>query len=277
MEDARAPCAVCLCLGQPISVCGNGHVICGECVVDYLCFSLNIAVKKHVACPVCPFLYRTASLVETAVMWSRPAYETVSCPSGLVREENRILELLTKAAIEGAMDSHAEMTMRTRLEDALTMRCPVCMSCWDSFDGCIALTCSSCHSQFCALCLTICEDDVHAHCLRKHGGLFIRGDIAAYHVSHKEEAIAGVLASLPESSADMLLFETCADLLKLIGINTKKVCARVRAIRGWEGANRGDLRKKKVRVCLTTTSSGVRMNGRRRRENAAQMHALHAV
>ena len=58
-----------------------------------------------------------------------------------------------------------------KLTDDLNLKCPRCNAVFHDYDGCNALTCSSCRAAFCAVCLKDCGIDAHA-CARGHGDLF---------------------------------------------------------------------------------------------------------
>ncbi|CAB9496339.1 Zinc finger C-x8-C-x5-C-x3-H type (and similar) [Seminavis robusta] len=49
------------------------------------------------------------------------------------------------------------------VEEILTLKCPRCKQAFLDFEGCFALTCSSCRCAFCGWCLQDCGKDAHAH------------------------------------------------------------------------------------------------------------------
>lgn len=49
------------------------------------------------------------------------------------------------------------------IEEVLTLRCPRCKQAFLDFDGCFALSCSSCPCGFCGWCLSDCGSDAHEH------------------------------------------------------------------------------------------------------------------
>lgn len=51
------------------------------------------------------------------------------------------------------------------VEEILTLKCPRCSCAFLDFDGCFALTCSSCKCGFCGWCLNDCGRDAHPHVL----------------------------------------------------------------------------------------------------------------
>jgi hypothetical protein len=70
-------------------------------------------------------------------------------------------------------DRQAHDTRKHIVDTILTLKCPRCSTAFADFDGCFALTCSSCTCGFCAWCLKDCETDAHAcaaKCGAKYGG-----------------------------------------------------------------------------------------------------------
>ena len=57
------------------------------------------------------------------------------------------------------------LAVRKQLEEAMDLRCPKCRKVFSHFTGCAALTCAyaGCGANFCALCLSDCGGDAHAH------------------------------------------------------------------------------------------------------------------
>ena len=63
------------------------------------------------------------------------------------------------------------------IAELITIKCPTCLAPFGAFDACCSLTCTSCGSVFCALCL---------------GGPFANDDIAHAHVAECEERPDGM-------------------------------------------------------------------------------------
>ena len=99
----------------------------------------------------------------------------------------------TETLDEGEVDTPE--SIQPKLHEALNLSCPSCgVFCDPDPDGCIAMTCSSCHVAFCWLCFQACGRDAHPHCREVHGGYFpSRSDINRWHRRLRWRQVDGVL------------------------------------------------------------------------------------
>ena len=72
--------------------------------------------------------------------------------------EPEIKEIVHRRAAETKLDA-----ARHHIHEILTLKCPRCNQAYFDFDGCAALTCSSCGTCFCAWCGDDAGRDGHNH------------------------------------------------------------------------------------------------------------------
>lgn len=81
------------------------------------------------------------------------------------------------------------------IQDAVfNLSCPRCKKAFYEFDGCAAVTCSSCKAGFCGLCLADCGVDAHSHVLKcvknREKRIYVTADTRnAAHVEMRNEKL----------------------------------------------------------------------------------------
>jgi hypothetical protein len=86
-------------------------------------------------------------------------------------------------------------SLQPELHEALNLSCPFCgVFCDPNPDGCIAMTCSSCHVAFCWMCFQPCGHNAHPHCREEHGGYFpSRSELNQWHRKLRWRQVDGLL------------------------------------------------------------------------------------
>ncbi|XP_037047411.1 uncharacterized protein LOC119082138 isoform X2 [Bradysia coprophila] len=65
--------------------------------------------------------------------------------------------------IQNGVSNLVHKHVRAIQETVLNLSCPKCNTAFYEFDGCVAVTCSTCKAGFCGLCLANCGSDAHSH------------------------------------------------------------------------------------------------------------------
>ena len=172
----RALCLICLEEVNTLRglVCPVGHLICSACLQRYICSLAGSAkLRSSIGALDClgahqqPFSFGR-SMVEPHLLGDalRLYLETMETPETSETPET------TETPGEGEVQCTPE-SIQPELHEALNLSCPSCgVFCDPDPDGCIAMTCSSCHVAFCWLCFQACGHDAHPHCREEHGGFF---------------------------------------------------------------------------------------------------------
>ena len=172
----RALCLICLEEVNTLRglVCPVGHLICSACLQRYICSLAGSAkLRSSNGALDClgahqqPFSFGR-SMVEPHLFGDalRLYLETMETPETSETPET------TEMPGEGEVQCTPE-SIQPELHEALNLSCPSCgVFCDPDPDGCIAMTCSSCHVAFCWLCFQACGHDAHPHCREEHGGFF---------------------------------------------------------------------------------------------------------
>eukprot|EP00960_Hanusia_phi_P028058 747184-Hanusia_phi.AAC.2 len=162
----------------------NLHFLCSDCLnheVIEQCSPNNAANFDNsalfVRCRQCQD-FTIFDLKEGAQHLSAETFEAyLKAREGvLVREALFEQDLMHQETLRALQDSETSKVSKLRqrvVEDILTLKCPRCSMAFVDFDGCCALTCSSCRCGFCALCLQDCGEDAHQHvasCRLNHTG-----------------------------------------------------------------------------------------------------------
>lgn len=75
------------------------------------------------------------------------------------------------------------------------------------FQGCFALTCSKCHTGFCAWCLANCGRDAHSHvarCVENKNGRDVFGSIEQFNNHHNNRRRLEVIKILRAKSEKVI-------------------------------------------------------------------------
>jgi len=182
----RALCLICLEEVNTLRglVCPVGHLICSACLQRYICSLAGSAkLRSSNGALDClgahqqPFSFGR-SMVEPHLFGDalRLYLETMETPETSETPET------TETPGEGEVQCTPE-SIQPELHEALNLSCPSCgVFCDPDPDGCIAMTCSSCHVAFCWLCFQACGHDAHPHCREEHGGFFpSKHDVYQWH------------------------------------------------------------------------------------------------
>jgi ankyrin repeat protein len=172
----RALCLICLEEVNTLRglVCPVGHLICSACLQRYICSLAGSAkLRSSNGALDCLGAHQQSfsfsrSMVEPHLFGDalRLYLETMETPETSETPET------TETPGEGEVQCTPE-SIQPELHEALNLSCPSCgVFCDPDPDGCIAMTCSSCHVAFCWLCFQACGHDAHPHCREEHGGFF---------------------------------------------------------------------------------------------------------
>ena len=189
--EAAATRALCLICLEEVSTrrglaCPEGHLICSACLQVYICSLAGLAkLRSSNGALDClgehqqPFSF-CRSMVEPLLFGDglRLYLETMET---------------TEAPDEGEINTPE--SIQPELHKALNLSCPSCgVFCDPDPDGCIAMSCSSCHVAFCWLCFQACGSDAHPHCHMEHGGYFPpRSDVDRWNRRLRWRLVDGVL------------------------------------------------------------------------------------
>ena len=144
-----------------LQVDGDGNLRCpdGDCSTVFHMHQ----VANHVGAGQQEEVF--ASLVELR----NAAVLKEALPAALQIERERLTAEFQRIQAIADMDERKAAALRMEvLDDILTLKCPAqnCRQAFHDYDGCAALTCSSCKTGFCAYCLDNCGSDAHAHVAR---------------------------------------------------------------------------------------------------------------
>lgn len=161
----------------------------------------------------------TSSVQEVAVALAdnEAAYATfrraqdAALEAALTLQHEQALRDLEERLLREAHNTVAPV-LRHIIDNVLTTRCPRCGQAFHDWDGCLALKCRrvGCTAAFCAVCLTDCGGDAHAHvqaCQWVPGGnLFAAADeVPALQSAWRVHAIRTAAAGLPAAARARLV------------------------------------------------------------------------
>lgn len=173
-------------------VCTNRHFVCSGCFGEYAKSAgepgaVSKAFDEHdgLRCCGCDDFYDLRALHDSpAAFLSLLALldkmkEQKARAAGV--EQERIFAEQQKALDEATRLSN------DIVENQLNLRCPRCLSAFDDFIGCFALSCANnaCQAAICAWCLADCGRDAHAHvlqCAQGNGQYY--GDMKDFNARH---------------------------------------------------------------------------------------------
>ena len=222
-EDNKGECVVCVehaDRGYKCTSCGvftcvdwfTGHVVANTNVVDY--GKLKEAKRKLPCVFKCGAFLNNADIIAFA---SEEASEQfINSRLELAKMEGREDEKINAEKEKRRLAQLSEEDKRflcyrkVVTEDILTLKCPRCKFAFFDFDGCYALSCTSCDCSFCAYCLKDCGHDSHSHvanCLEnpsKNSSHDVYGnhDFDKVQNQRKLKLIREYLASLPKDEDD---------------------------------------------------------------------------
>ncbi len=166
--------------------CSAGHFHCRDCILNLVTDSLDIVNKGkrelrdgRIMCWKFPSECRAAGfqdrdLAKHLSVSQFEAYlgarmEILQKKMEFELEDKMKQQLSEQLKVLVAMsEKEREISLARRHieEQILQMRCPrpACRKAFYDFDGCFAISCSSCPCKFCGWCLKDCGDDAHPHC-----------------------------------------------------------------------------------------------------------------
>jgi len=169
-------CSSCLddiYLDQGVS-CPSGHYFCASPHGNQSCMANLIesqipcvkAQKEALLCPICKREFvnqRVASMVsdaswgklQKAIVDSKLASQCAEMQRDFdSRLQRKVDELYEKFASDGsaALKEQGRKGAEKARSEALNLACPHCDTVYYDFEGCMALTCSSCQKHFCGYC-----------------------------------------------------------------------------------------------------------------------------
>ena len=189
--EAAATRALCLICLEEVSTrrglaCPEGHLICSACLQGYIC-SLAGSAK----------LRSSNGALDCLGEHQQPFSFCSSMVEPLLFGDGLRLYLETMETTETPDEGefNTPESIQPELHKALNLSCPSCgVFCDPDPDGCIAMTCSSCHVAFCWLCFQACGRDAHPHCHVEHGGYFPpRSDVDRWTRRLRWRQVDGVL------------------------------------------------------------------------------------
>jgi len=189
--EAAATRALCLICLEEVSTrrglaCPEGHLICSACLQGYIC-SLAGSAKLRSSNGALDCLGEH----QHPFPFCRSMVEPLLFGDGL----RLYLETMETTETPDEGEVHTPESIQPELHKALNLSCPSCgVFCDPDPDGCIAMTCSSCHVAFCWLCFQACGRDAHPHCHVEHGGYFPpRSDVDQWTRRLRWRQVDGVL------------------------------------------------------------------------------------
>ncbi len=166
--------------------CSEGHFHCCDCIVKLVTDSLEVVNKGkrelrdcRIMCWKFPSECRAAGFqdrdlakhlsVSMFEAYLSARMEILQKKMEFEMEEKMKQQLSEQLEVLVAMsEKEREISLARRYieEEILQMRCPrpACRKAFYDFDGCFAISCSSCPCKFCGWCLKDCGDDAHPHC-----------------------------------------------------------------------------------------------------------------
>jgi ankyrin repeat protein len=192
--EAAATRALCLICLEEVSTrrglaCPEGHLICSACLQGYIC-SLAGSVKLRSSNGALDCLGEH----QQPFSFCRSMVEPLLFGDGL-RLYLETMETMETTETPDVGEVHTPESIQPELHKALNLSCPSCgVLCDPDPDGCIAMTCNSCHVAFCWLCFQACGRDAHPHCHVEHGGYFPpRSDVDRWNRRLRWRQVDGVL------------------------------------------------------------------------------------
>ena len=203
-----------VCLEQVTSVngvtCKNEHFLCFACLQDHVInktelFSVFARTEGYIPCTVVeckdkwtledlePHLQKNA-LVAYSKALRMTAFDA---PRAKREHEEKLAKRLAIARAKSAsLLERVQELRRVIVERDLQLRCPRCSTCFADYDGCNALTCGTCGTGFCALCLTDCGSDAHKHYASVHGNNIF--DKPRFVKEHRERRIGLLVKAITD-------------------------------------------------------------------------------
>jgi len=157
---------LCVCCGEEYSfqcLAKCDHATCADCFELRILDAISGADKRKVTelrClnPSCGGTYPDAMLS----LLGRTAFQTfikAKVDVEIARKEVQLSSTkVERSFLEIAIENYSP-----HIAEKMTSKCPRCSQAMDNFTGCLALVCSLCDFQYCALCFNYSESDVHQH------------------------------------------------------------------------------------------------------------------
>ena len=190
-DGVAATQALCLICLEEVSTrrglaCPEGHLICSPCLQGYIC-SLAGSAKLRSSNGALNCLGDH----QQPFSFCRSMVEPLLFGDGL----RQYLETIETTETPDEGEVNTPESLQPELHEALNLSCPSCeIFCDPDPDGCIAMTCSSCHVAFCWMCFQPCGHNAHPHCSEEHGGYFpSRSEVNQWHRKLRWRQVDGLL------------------------------------------------------------------------------------
>lgn len=247
----------CICLTDiPTSeglTCPHGHFICDTCLGSYFEARINIrnihTHKLQLPCPVPECEAPSFAPIRVIATHLPPA------AVGLILDNlDKILEILTQEerpkieqeSSQSSVQGDIERIERRRLhiiDNILTLKHSLCGTAFVDFTGCCAVQCDNCppsSNAFCAICLSPCGADAHAHVAAQHGNMFM--DNLEWQTHHNRRRQGQLVEYFRGPGADCdrgALLEALRRDLTDLGMNVEELRALLPGVGGVPITNEG--------------------------------------
>lgn len=176
-------CQLCFCNADlnDIIRCPKDHTFDTECFSNYLSSTRNDKsfieyFRKHncIKCISCDEGIDKKQLLKSSIV-ENYMDTVVSISTSLTAED-------TKAQMIKSNSSFSDTIIKEIKDDIINLKCPHCKQSFYDFSGCLALTCSFCHKEFCGFCLKIHSNYMYNghECVRSHTTKLTEQEIQQY-------------------------------------------------------------------------------------------------
>ena len=145
-NDLLFDCQVCLSQGFVFRCCACSFRICASCwsrKVDTAMMSDQSIVEMKCLTEYCSGVF---------------PFEIMKVLDA--KNYKKVLKIAAENSFPSSVSSNEDDSV---IEELLNDKCPECQMPIFDFDGCLALRCNRCKTEFCALCFTVQKEDCHAH------------------------------------------------------------------------------------------------------------------
>jgi len=203
-----AAAAVCsICMDDDVGIAFEcrtldcGYQMCEPCLKDVLGDS-TVANSRN--CPMCK---ESTGVRMVEAIAGKGAVRLVEHELRASVEYDVKSDYLKEKEGKKEMDSLSIQARKIfhELSEELTMKCPRCRTAFYDYDGCNALRCSQvyCGAAFCAICLTDCGSDAHAHVRERHGELFGKDAFEKSRVAREKTIVQMCLDGLSDEPFEL--------------------------------------------------------------------------
>lgn len=229
----------CVCCGEDIENkcvgCNRNHMVCGECFENQVSSQISpdsigefINNEGKIICKFCPdkipFGNKTIASNVSDEIYEK--YMKIKEDISIKKTE----ELCEKRFREQKTKSKVEQHHNHICEEILTLHCPnsKCNQAILDFDGCFAIECSSCKTNFCGWCMGNFSPDAHAHvvhCSNSMNKGSVHGTFEQFtktHVEKRTKKIIKYLKSIDDETEQADVIKSIEKNLLELGIKLNK-------------------------------------------------------